>query len=161
MIDMKETEQKDEDEYILMYKENGIDFIDKSAEFYYFRGNNDSNTTSLIQCEKGRYLNRINSHKKIIGLAGLLNLIIFILNFTNHLRIKSEVLSYIPFINLSVGVFCIWIYISIDEKIKILKEDGIKSPYKTNIKDWPKFYSLVFIMVSLIIIYGILSLFNL
>ena len=35
MIDMKEKDQIDEGEYVAMYEEHGIEFIDKSAQFYY------------------------------------------------------------------------------------------------------------------------------
>lgn len=161
MIDMKEKDQVNEYEYLQIYEENGIEYIDKSAEFYYFRGESDADVVSLIQCEQGRYLSRINSHKKIIALCGIFNIFIFIVNFINSLKVKSELLGYTTFLNLLVGIFSIWIYILICKKECKLKEEGVRSPYKTNIKDWPKLYYLGLIVLIMMIIYGVISLFEL
>ncbi|MGL6107993.1 DUF2812 domain-containing protein [Romboutsia sp.] len=161
MIDMKEKDQDDEGEYIGMYGDHNIEFIDKSASFYYFRGDSNSEVVSLMNSEKGRYLNRINSHKKIIAIGGLLNIIIFIFNFINCLKTDSTVLTFTSSINLLVGLFCIWVCLLIGKKEIKLKEDGVKSPYKTNIKDWPKLYYLAIVITALIIMYGVILLFSL
>ncbi|MGL5347200.1 MAG: DUF2812 domain-containing protein [Peptostreptococcaceae bacterium] len=158
MIDMKESAQIDEKEYILMYEDNGLQFVDKSAQFYYFKGNSDVATIELIQSEQGRYLNRINSHKNVVLLISLINLFIFVVNSIEAYKMDMRYLSYTPFLNLFAGILCLLVYIIMIKRIKKLKEDGIKAPYKTNIKDWPKLFNIAIVFTVLIIIYGIIML---
>ena len=86
---------------------------------------------------------------------------IFILNSINVYRENISVIGYTAFINLIVGLIGIFIYVTMEKKIDKLKEEGVKSPYKTNIRDWPKLWSLSVICGILIFIYVIVVILNL
>ncbi len=76
-IDLKETCNLDEDEYKLMYSDSGLDYIDNSNGYYYFRADSRVETDLIIKNEQGRYLGRLNSQKKVILITGIMNIFIF------------------------------------------------------------------------------------
>ena len=63
-IDLKETSNLDYDEYKLIYSDSGLDYIDNSHGYYYFRAESRVETDLIIKNEQGRYLGRLNSQKK-------------------------------------------------------------------------------------------------
>jgi len=156
-IDLKETYKLDEDEYKLMYSDAGLDYIDNSNGYYYFRGESRVEIDLIIKNEQGRYLGRLNSQKKVILIAGIMNIFIFGVNLFHYI---GENVSYYwtAYLNLVVGLVCLFGYFGIQSKVKQLKESGVIQPYKTKLKDWNSLYTISVIFIILIIIYIIVVL---
>lgn len=158
-IDMNEDDRLDE-EYKQMYLEAGLDYIDKTNGYYYFRGDENINISELSKTDEGRYVGRLNVQKNLLYIVGIINLIIFIIN-SIQFRGVEHYYSWAPYINLICGLFCSGLALKLQFKIKDMKKCGVKEYYKTNMKDYKHLYSLASICISLIVVYSIVALLDL
>lgn len=156
-IDLKETYNLDDDEYKLMYSDSGLDYIDNSNGYYYFRAESRVETDLIIKNEQGRYLGRLNSQKKVVLIAGIMNLFIFGVNLFHYIGANISY-YWAVYLNLVVGLVCLFAYLGIQSKIKQLKESGFIQPYKTKLKDWKSLYAMSVSFIIFIIIYSIMLL---
>ena len=86
-----------------------------------------------------------------------MNLFIFGANLFHY--IGANVSYYwTSYLNLAVGLVCLFAYLGIQSKIKQLKESGFIQPYKTRLKDWKSLYAMSFSFIIFIIIYSIVVL---
>jgi hypothetical protein len=154
-IDLKETCNLDKDEYKLMYSDAGLDYIDNSNGYYYFKAESKVETDIIIKNEKGRYLGRLNSQKKVILMAGIMNIFIFGVNLFHHIG-ENASYYWAVYLNLAVGLVCLFAYFGAKSKIKQLKESGVIQPYKTKLKDWNSLYAVSVICIIIVIIYSII-----
>ncbi len=154
VIDMKEGKNGYDEEYFNIYKEYGLEYIDSSMNFNYFKSENIEDTKTIVKSEKGRYVDRLSKHKLVLLLAGILNLAIF---FINELNTYFDVwaVNNIYYINLIVGLWALIIYFTINKKIKKIKEEGISEIYSTKFKDWGLFYRLT-VAIVVIMLYFII-----
>jgi hypothetical protein len=138
-----------------MYSDAGLDYIDNSNGYYYFKAESKVETDLIIKNEQGRYLGRLNSQKKIVFIAGIMNIFIFGVNLLQYI---GENVSYYwgVYLNLVVGLVCLFAYFGVKSKIKQLKESGVIQPYKTKLKDWNSLYAISVICIALVIIYSII-----
>ena len=156
VIDMKEGKEKYDDEYFSIYKEYGLEYIDTSMNFNYFKSENIEDTKNIVNNERGRYIDRLSKHKLVILLAGILNLVIFVTNSINsYLEVQS--FNYIYIINLVVGLWAIMIYFKTNKKIKDIKKEGVDEIYFTKFKDWCIFYRLAIFIAIVMIAYVVLN----
>lgn len=158
-IDMKEDSNMDE-EYKLMYSDVGLEYIDTSNGYYYFRGEEDTDTLAIISNDQGRAVGRLGVQMKLLAIVGIMNLIIFLGNFI-HFTSTNNSYSWTAFINLACGLLCSGLAIKMQFKIKDMKSSGIKEHYKSKMKDYSRFYALAAVCVVLMILYSIMSLFDL
>lgn len=156
-IDLKETYNLGDDEYKLMYSDSGLDYIDNSNGYYYFRAESRVETDLIIKNEQGRYLGRLNSQKKVVLIAAIMNLFIFGVNLFHYIGANISY-YWTAYLNLAVGLVCLFGYFGVQSKIKQLKESGVTQPYKTKLKDWKSLYAISVIIIIFIIIYSIILL---
>lgn len=154
-IDMKEGSNLD-DEYKLMYSDVGLEYIDKSNGYYYFRAEEGADTLAIIGNEQGRYMGRLGVQKRLLMIVGIMNLVIFVMNLTQFLGMNYSY-EWTVYINLLCGILCCGLSLKIQFKIKDMKKTGIKEYYKIKIKDYNNFYILTIICIILIVIYSIIS----
>lgn len=157
-IDYKENSEIDE-EYKMIYSDVGLDYIDNSNGYYYFRGEEGIDTLAIINNEQGRYMGRLGVQKRLLMIVGFMNLIIFAVNF---LQLFGHNYSYewTVYLNLLCSVLCLGLALKVQLKIKDMKKTGTKEPYKSKIKDYRSFYILATICVVLIVLYSIVSFFD-
>ena len=108
----------------------------------------------IIKNEQGRYLGRLNSQKKVVLMAAIMNLFIFGVNLFQYIGANISY-YWTAYLNLAVGLVCLFAYLGIQSKIKQLKESGVIQPYKTKLKDWNSLYAISVICIIFIIIYSI------
>lgn len=147
MIDMKGNSNIDDGEYLLIYKDYGLEYINKTQDYYYFRTDNESQIKDVIKNEQGRYLDRINSHKNVLLFGGIANILIAIMNFWNFNENSYRSSIWIPCISLAVGLLCIALYTSMLKKIKNMKKNGVVAPYNTGLKDWKGFFEVEILLI--------------
>lgn len=157
-IDMKENGSLDED-YKLMYSDVGLEYVDTTNGYFYFRGEEGEDTLAIINNDQGRILGRLGVQKRLLTIAGLMNLIIFLITFLQFLGMDYSY-SWTIYINLACSLLCLTLAFRIQFKIKDMKKSGIKEHYKSKIKDYNRFYTLSVICVVLIVLYSILSVFH-
>jgi len=90
-------------------------------------------------------------------IAGIMNIFIFGANLFQYI---GENVSYYwaVYLNLAVGLVCLFAYYGVQSKIKQLKESGVVQPYKTKLKDWGSLYTISVICIIFMIIYSIILL---
>ena len=157
-IDMKEGRNLDE-EYKLMYSDVGLEYIDNTNGYYYFRAKEDADTLAIINNEQGRYMSRLGVQKRLLLLVGIMNLILFGINLTQFLGMHHSY-EWTVCINLFCGILCCTLAFKIQFKIRDMKKTGIKEYYKSKIKDYNNFYILVLVCIVLIVLYSIISFFD-
>lgn len=152
MIDMKGNSKIDDGEYLLIYKDYGLEYIDKTQDYYYFRTDSESQIKDVIKNEQGRYLDRINSHKKVLLFGAIANILIAIINFCNFTDSGGSRYIWIPCISLAVGLLCISLYISMLKKTKDMKKNGVMTPYSSSLKDWKGFFEVEILFIIIVAI---------
>lgn len=157
-IDYKENNCIDED-YKLIYSDAGLDYIDSSNGYYYFRGEEGVDTLAVINNEQGRYMGRLGVQNKLLITAGIFNLFIFIINSIQFLG-ENHSYSWTVYINLLCSVLCLGLGLKVQSKVKNMKKNGIKEHYKIKMKDYSRFYILFTICIVLIILYSVISFFD-
>lgn len=158
-IDMKNINEVDEGEYVSVHEDCGLEYLDKSRNFYYFRGKESEEVTNLLNDDKGRYLDRLSSQKWVMLFVALLNLFICLGNVIHLIR-QDGLSSGMIYMNLIIGLFCLFMYNKTNRKIKSLINEGVKIHYKTGLKDWNGFIPIISICVILMIVYSIVLVFN-
>ncbi|MGL4912854.1 MAG: DUF2812 domain-containing protein [Romboutsia sp.] len=158
-IDMKEDSNMDE-EYKLMYSDVGLEYVDTSNGYYYFRGEEGANTLAILNNEQGRTIGRLGVQKRLLAIVGIMNVIIFGGNFI-HFAGTNNSYGWTQCINLACGLLCLGLAIKLQFKIKDMKASGVKEHYKSKMKDYSRFYTLAYVCVVLLILYSIISLFDL
>lgn len=160
MIDMMEKNSLDEGDYIAIYEDYGLEYVDKSKDFYYFRSKDKNNMTHIKHIEQGRYADRLKSQSKLLLAAGLLNILIWVMGILHTFSTVNTQYIKITYINLIIGIAGIYIFYANNKKIKRIESGCTKVLYKTTLKDWRGFYPLFIICIFLILIYGILTVVN-
>lgn len=158
-IDMKEDSDIDE-EYKLIYSDVGLDYVDTSNGYYYFRGEEGIDTIAIINNEQGRTMGRLGVQKRLLIIVGIMNLIIFGVNFAQFAGMDYSY-GWTVYVNLACSLLCLGLALKIQLKIKDMKKSGIKEHYKSKIKDYSRLYTLSTVCVVLILLYSIISLFDL
>lgn len=157
-IDYKENNNIDE-EYKMMYSDVGLDYIDNSNGYYYFRCEEGSDTLAIINNEQGRYMGRLGVQKKVLMIVGFMNLMIFGVNLLQFFG-QNYSYEWTVYLNLLCSILCLGLAFKVNFKIKDLKKSGVKEPYKSKIKDFNSFYIIVTICLVLIVLYSIISFFD-
>ncbi|MCR8747068.1 DUF2812 domain-containing protein [Romboutsia lituseburensis] len=160
MIDMRENNSLDEGEYLAIYEDYGLEYVDKSKDFYYFRSKDKNNMKHIKHIEQGRYADRLKSQSKLLLIMGLLNVLIGVMGILHTFSTVNTQYIEITYINLIIGIAVIYIFYANSKKIKRIESDCTKVLYKTTLKDWRGFYPLFIICIFLIFIYGILTIVN-
>ncbi len=101
-------------------------------------------------------MDRINKHKAVLYLVGIMNLIIFFIQVLNSYVIKEHEFMSISFFNLIAGLISFFIIFNINKKIKYLSEKGFNPIYKTKFKDWTILFRFsIFILVITLLYIGL------
>ncbi|HSQ90241.1 DUF2812 domain-containing protein, partial [Romboutsia sp.] len=108
-IDLKESYNLDAYEYKLMYSDAGLDYIDNSNGYYYFRAESKVETDLIIKNEQGRYLGRLNSQKKVVLIAGIMNILVFGINISHYIG-KNVSYYWTAYLNLACALLCLFGY---------------------------------------------------
>lgn len=157
-IDMKEDSNIDE-EYKLMYSDVGLEYVDTSNGYYYFRGEEGVDTLAIISNEQGRTMGRLGVQKRLLTIVGIMNLIIFGINYAQFLRMHYPY-AWTSYVNLACSLLTLGLAVKIQLKIKDMRKSGVKEHYKSKIKDYSRFYTLSAMCVILIVLYSIISFFD-
>lgn len=156
---MKEDSNIDE-EYKLIYSDVGLEYVYTSNGYYYFRGEEGADAIAIINNEQGRTMGRLGVQKRLLIIVGIMNLIIFGVNFAKFAGMNYSY-EWIVYVNLVCSLLCLGFAFKIQLKIKDMKKSGIKEHYKSKLKDYSRFYTLSAICVILLILYSIISFFDL
>ncbi|MPN57151.1 hypothetical protein SDC9_204845 [bioreactor metagenome] len=160
MIDMMEKNSLDEGDYIAIYEDYGLEYVDKSKDFYYFRSKDKNNMKHIKHIEQGRYADRLKSQSKLVLIIGLSNILIGSMAILSTFSKDAMQHTKLTYINLIIGIAGVYIFYANNKKIKRIESGCTKVLYKTTLKDWRGFYPLFIICIFLILIYGILTVVN-
>lgn len=161
MIDMRENNSLEEQEYLSIYEDYGLEYVDKSKDFYYFRSKDKNNMKHIKHIEQGRYADRLKSQSKLVLIIGLSNILIGSMAILSTFSKDAMSHTKPTYINLIIGIAGVYIFYANNKKIKKIESGCTKVLYKTTLKDWRGFYPIFIICIFLILICGILTIFNL